>query len=88
MSCVWAAGSRFLFDDGGGGTDGQLGELAPQVGGGLGLGGLDVGGGAGPGLGQLRLEPGLLVRFSASADWRASSMIRAASPLASASCAL
>ena len=50
-----------LVDHGGGGTDGQLGELAPQVGGGLGLGGLDVGGGASPGLGQLRLEPGLLV---------------------------
>ncbi len=48
-------------DDDLGGTDGQLGDLAPQVGDGLDLGGLDVGRGLGAQLGQLGLQPGLLV---------------------------
>ena len=55
------AGSRFLLDDDLGGTDGQLGDLAPEVGDGLRLGRLDVGRRPGPHLGQLGLEPGLLV---------------------------
>src|SRR5690606_3179019 len=48
-------------DDDLGSADGQLGHLAAQVGDGLGLGVLDVGGGPGPHLGELALEAGLLL---------------------------